>query len=60
MRQRNPGHNVQEENQEDSFERRGLEKQEGSNEPSRTERRNSSMPSLTDATLPSIDRKSVV
>ena len=54
LRQRNPGHNVQEENQEDSFERRGLEKQEGSNEPSRTERRNLSMPSLTDATPPPI------
>ena len=54
LRQRNPGHNVQEENQGDSSERRGLEKQEGSNEPSRTERRNSSMPSLTDATPPPI------
>ena len=54
MRQRNPGHNVQEENQWDSSERRGLEKQKGSNEPSRTERRNSSMPSLTDATPPPI------
>ena len=38
LRQRDPGHNVQEENQGDSSERRGLEKQEGSNEPSRTER----------------------
>ena len=54
MRQRDPGHNVQEENQGDSSERRGLEKQEDSNEPSRTERRNSSMPSLMGATLPPI------
>ena len=54
MRQRNPGHNVQEENQGDSSKRRGLEKQEGSNKPSITERRNSSMPSLTDATPPPI------
>ena len=54
MRQKNPGHNGQEENQGDSSERRGLEKQEGSNEPNRTERRNSSMPSLTNATPPPI------
>ena len=54
MRQKNPGHNDQEENQGDSSERRGLEKQEGSNEPSRTERQNSSMPSLTNATPPPI------
>ena len=40
LRQKNPGHNDQEENQGDSSERRGLEKQEGSNEPSKTERRN--------------------
>ena len=50
LRQRDPGHNVQEENQGDSSKRRGLEKQEGSNEPSRTERWNLSMPSLTGAT----------
>ena len=54
LRQRNLGHNIQKENQGDSSERRGLEKQEDSNEPSRTERRNSSMPSLTDATPPPI------
>ena len=54
MRQKNPGHNGQEENQGDTSKRRGLEKQEGSNEPSRTERRNSSMPSLTEATPPPI------
>ena len=52
LRQKDPRHNVQEENQGDSSERRGLEKQEGSNEPSRTERQNLSMPSLTDATPP--------
>ena len=54
MRQKNPGHNSQEENQGDSSERKGLEKQEGSDEPSRTKRRNSSMPSLTNATPPPI------
>ena len=54
LRQRDPGHNVQEENQGDSSERRGLKKQEGSNEPSGTKRRNLSMPSLTDATPPPI------
>ena len=54
LRQRDPGHNVQEENQGDSSERRGLEKQEGSNEPSRTKRQNLSMPSLTDTTPPPI------
>ena len=54
MRQRDAGHNVQEENQGDSSERRGLERPEGSNEPSRPERRNLSMPSLMDATPPPI------
>ena len=54
MRQKNPGHDGQEENQGDSSERRGLEKLKGSNEPSRTERRNSSMPSLTNVTPPPI------
>ena len=54
LRQKDPGHNGQEENQGDSSERGGLEKQEGSNEPSRTEKRNSSMPSLTNATPPPI------
>ena len=52
LQQKNPRHTGKEENHGDSSEKRGLEKQEGSNEPSRTERRNSSMPSL--------DRKSVV
>ena len=54
LRQKNTGHNGQEENQGDSSERRGPEKQGGSNEPSGTERRNSSMPSLTNATPPPI------
>ena len=50
LRQRDAGHNVQEENQGDSSERRGLERPEGSNEPSRPEWRNLSMPSLMDTT----------
>ena len=54
LRQKDPGRNGQEENQGDSSERGGPEKQEGSNEPSRTEKRNSSMPSLTNATPPPI------
>ena len=37
LRQRDAGHNVQEENQGDSSERRGPERLEGSNEPSRPE-----------------------
>ena len=54
LRQRDVGHNVQEENQGDSFERRGPERPEGSNEPSRPERRNLSMLSLMDTTPPPI------
>ena len=54
LRQRDAGHNVQEENQGDSSERRGPERPEGSNEPSRPERRNLSMPSLMDTTPPPI------
>ena len=54
LRQKSPGHNGQEENQGDSSERRGPEKEGGSNEPSRTERQNSSMPSFTNATPPPI------
>ena len=54
LRQRGAGHNIQEENQGDSFERRGLERSEGSNEPSRPERRNLSTPSLMDTTPPPI------
>ena len=54
LRQRDVGHNVQEENQGDSSERSRPERPEGSNEPSRPERRNLSMPSLTDTTPPPI------
>ena len=54
LRQRDAGHNIQEENQGDSSERRGPERPEGSNEPSRPERRNLSMPSLMDTTPPPI------
>ena len=54
LQQRDAGHNVQEENQGDSSERRGPERPEGSNEPSRLERRNLSMPSLMDTTPPPI------
>ena len=54
LRQRDAGHNVQEENQGDSFKRRGPERPEGSNEPSRPERWNLSMPFLMDTTPPPI------
>ena len=54
LRQRDAGHNVQEENQGDSFERRGPKRLEDSNEPSRPERRNLSMPSLMDTAPPPI------
>ena len=54
LRQRDAGHNIQEENQGDSSKRRGPERLEGSNEPSRPKRRNLSMPSLMDATPPPI------
>ena len=54
LRQRDTGHNVQEENQGDSSEQRGTERPEGSNEPSRPEWRNLSMPSLMDTTPPPI------
>ena len=54
LRQRGAGHNIQEENQGDSSERRGPKRSEGSNEPSRPERRNLSTPSLMDTTPPPI------
>ena len=54
LQQREVGHNVQEENQGDSSERKGPERPEGSNEPSRPERQNLSMPFLMDTTLPPI------
>ena len=53
-RQKDVGHNVQEENEGDSFERRIPERPEGSNEPSRLEWRNLSMPSLMDTALPPV------
>ena len=57
MRQRDAGHNVQEDNQEDSSKRGELERPEGSNAPSRPERQNLSLPSLMDVASPSIIAK---
>ena len=54
LRQRNPGHDVQEENQGDSSEQGGPERPKGSNEPSRPEWLNLSMPSLMDTAPPPI------
>ena len=54
LRQRDARHKVQEENQGDSSEQRGLERPKGSNKPSRPERRNLSVPSLMDTTPPPI------
>ena len=54
LRQRDAGHDVQEENQGDSSERGGPKRPEGSNEPNRPERWNLSMPSLTDTAPPPI------
>lgn len=54
LRQKDTGHNVQEDNQEDSFERGEPERPEGSNAPSRPERQNLSLPYLIDATSPPI------
>ena len=54
LRQRVVGHNVQEENQEDSFEQGEQERLEGSNAPSRPERRNLSLLSLMDTAPPPI------
>ena len=50
--QKDAGHNVQEENQGESSEWRGPKRPEGSNEPSRPEWRNLSIPSLMDTTPP--------
>ena len=53
LHQRDAGHNIQEENQGDNSEQGGPERPEGSNKPSKPERRNLSMPSLMDtAPLP--------
>ena len=54
LRQRDAGHDVQEENKGDSSERGAPERPEGSNEPSRPKRQNLSMPSLMDTALPPI------
>ena len=54
LRQRDAGHNVQKDKQEDSFERGEPERPEGSNAPSRPERQNLSLPSLMDAIPPPI------
>ena len=54
LRQRDAGHNVQEENQEDSSERREQERPEGSNAPNRRERHNLNLPSLMDTASPPI------
>ena len=54
LRQRDAGHNIQEDNQEDSSERGEPERPEGSNAPSRPERQNLSLLSLMDATSPPI------
>ena len=57
LRQRDAGHNVQKDNQEDSSERGEPERPEGSNALSRLERQNLSLPSLMDATPPPIIAK---
>ena len=54
LRQRDAGHNIQQENQGESSERRGPERQEGSNKPNRPEQRNLSMHSLMDTAPPPV------
>ena len=54
LHQRDAGHNVQEDNQENSSERGEPERPEGSNAPSRPEQQNLSLLSLIDATPPLI------
>ena len=54
LRQRDAGHNLQEENQEDSSERREQERPEGNNAPSRSKRQNLSLPSFMDTAPPPI------
>ena len=54
LRQRDVGHNVQEENQEDNPKRGEQERPEGSNTPSRPKRQNLSLPSLMDTAPPPI------
>ena len=55
LRQRDAGHNIQEDNQEDSSEWREPERPKGSNAPSKPERQNLSLPSLIDTAPPPID-----
>ena len=57
LRQRDAGHDAQEENQGDSSERGGPERPEGTNEPSRPEQRNLTMPSFMDTAPPPIFAK---
>ena len=55
LRQRDVGHNIQEENQEGtSAKRRDQERPEGSNAPSRPKRQNLSLPSLMETATPPI------
>ena len=54
LRQRDTGHNVQEEYQEDNSEWGELERPEDSNAPSRPEQRNLSLPSFMDTAPPPI------
>ena len=54
LRQKDTGHNVQEENQEDNSERGEPERSEGSNALSRPKRRNLSLPSFMDTASPPI------
>ena len=54
LRQRDAGHNIQEDNQEDSSEWREPERPKGSNAPSKPERQNLSLPSLIDTAPPPI------
>ena len=54
LRQREAGHNVQEENQEESSKRGEQERPEGNNAPRRPKHRNLSLPSLMDTAPPPI------
>ena len=54
LHQRDVGHNIQEDNQENSSEQGEPERPEGGNTPSRPERQNLSLPSLMDTTPPPI------
>ena len=54
MRQRDAGHNVQEDNQEDNSEQGKPERPEGSNAPSRPEQQKLSLPSRIDVASPPI------